>query len=150
MPFKEKDRPRDDDYFFAEDYAGVNECKDAIITLRLRNSRDSSIEPMELNVSLDDNHAVDIWYQRFKHELETKAFLRKEHVFMGESTLTTEDMIEKVNNTLDHISKFDFVAEQWTRWPEYVKADQRNVLDQPIKNNPVFQDRYSDFLLISC
>ena len=51
MPFKEKDRPRDDDYFFAEDYAGVNECKDAIITLRLRNSRDDSIEPMELNIS---------------------------------------------------------------------------------------------------
>tara|TARA_Y100000994_G_C15698617_1_gene444234 strand:- start:17 stop:1141 length:1125 start_codon:yes stop_codon:yes gene_type:complete len=143
MPFKEKDRPRDDDYFFAEDYAGVNECKDAIITLRLRNSRDNSIEPMELNVSLDDNHAVDIWYQRFKHELETKAFLRKEHVFMGESTLTTEDMIEKVNNTLDHISKFDFVAEQWTRWPEYVKADQRNVLDQPLKNNPDITERLS-------
>ena len=60
MPFKEKDRPRDDDYFFSEDYAGVNECKDAIITLRLRNSRDKSIKPLEIKIALDDHHAVDI------------------------------------------------------------------------------------------
>ena len=120
MPFKEKDRPRDDDYFFSEDYAGVNESKDAKITLRHMNITHNRIKTLEIKIALDDHHAVDIWFQRFKHELYSGAFLRKEHVFMGESTLTTEDMIEKVNGTLDHISKFDFVAEQWTRWPDYV------------------------------
>ncbi len=143
MPFKEKDRPRDDDIFFSEDYMGDKEgydrfpaCKDAVVTLRLRNSRDDNIEPLDLQIKLDDHKAVEIWYQRFKHELKSGAFLRKEHVFMGESTLSTEEMIRRVNSTLDHISKFDFIAEQWTRWPDFVKADQTNVIEQPLTENP--------------
>ena len=143
MPFKEKDRPRDDDLFFSEDYMGDKEgydrfpaCKDAVITLRLRNSRDDSVEPLDLQIKLNDHKAVEIWYQRFKHELKSGAFLRKEHVFMGESTLSTEEMIRRVNSTLDHISKFDFIAEQWTRWPDFVKADQTNVINQPLTENP--------------
>tara|TARA_B100000902_G_scaffold386563_1_gene429391 strand:- start:1052 stop:2179 length:1128 start_codon:yes stop_codon:yes gene_type:complete len=140
MPFKENDRPRKEDRVFK---TGVGHCKDAVITLRLRNSRNNDVSPLNIKIKLDDNDAVQLWYQRFKHELKSNAFLRKEHVFMGESTLDTEEMIEKVNSTLDHISKFDFVAEQWSRWQDFVKADQTNVINQPLTKNPEISERLS-------
>lgn len=140
MPFKENDRPRKEDKVFK---TGVGHCKDAVITLRLRNSRNDEVPPLNIKIKLDDNDAVQSWYQRFKHELKTNAFLRKEHVFMGESTLDTEEMIKKVNSTLDHISKFDFVAEQWSRWQDFVRADQTNVINQPLTKNPNISERLS-------
>lgn len=81
-----------------------------MIKLRLRNSRDDSIEPIEIKIKLDEHPAVDLWYKRFKYELDSNAFLKKEHLFMGESVLTVEEMIDKINNTLDTISNYDFVA----------------------------------------
>lgn len=140
MPFKENDRPRKEDRVFK---TGVGHCKDAVITLRLRNSRNNDVSPLNIKIKLDDNDAVQLWYQRFKHELKSNAFLRKEHVFMGESTLDTEEMIKKVNSTLDHISKFDFIAEQWSRWQDFVKADQTNVINQPLTKNPEISERLS-------
>lgn len=80
-----------------------------MIKLRFRNSRDSSIQPMEVSIKLDQHPAVDLWLDRFKYELKSKAFLKKEHLFMGESVLTVEEMIDKINSTLDTISKYDFV-----------------------------------------
>lgn len=121
----------------------MGHCKDAVITLRLRNSRNNDVSPLNIKIKLDDNDAVQLWYQRFKHELKSNAFLRKEHVFMGESTLDTEEMIKKVNCTLDHISKFDFIAEQWSRWQDFVKADQTNVINQPLTKNPEISERLS-------
>ena len=105
MPFKENDRPRKEDRVFK---TGVGHCKDAVITLRLRNSRNNDVSPLNIKIKLDDNDAVQLWYQRFKHELKSNAFLRKEHVFMGESTLDTEEMIKKVINKFcgDKLSKF--------------------------------------------
>jgi hypothetical protein len=142
MGFKETKTRDADDYFFDESYSADSFLMSAkpmlnkIIVIRLCNSRDSSVEPFDMKIQLDDNSAVDLWYQRFKYELKSEAFFRKEHVFMGESTLTTEEMIGRVNTTLDHISKFDFVAEQWSRWHDFVAADQTNVIDHPISENP--------------
>ena len=73
MPFKENDRPRKEDKVFK---TGVGHCKDAVITLRLRNSRNDEVPPLNIKIKLDDNDAVQSWYQRFKHELKTNAFLR--------------------------------------------------------------------------
>ena len=51
MPFKENDRPRKEDKVFK---TGVGHCKDAVITLRLRNSRNDEVPPLNIKIELDD------------------------------------------------------------------------------------------------
>lgn len=86
------------------------------ITLRLVKSTSRGVSK-NLTIELDNHPAVDQWLDRFVFELESGAMLKKEHLFMGHSTLTVEEMIAKINQTLDTIQSWDFVANQSPDYP---------------------------------
>lgn len=86
------------------------------ITLRLVKSTDYSISK-SLTIEVDDHPAVDQWLDRFEFELQSGAMLKKEHLFLGNSVLTVEQMISKINTTLDTIQAWDFVANQSLDYP---------------------------------
>ena len=93
------------------------------ITLRLRNSRDKRIKKLDLVVDLKNHPAVDEWYRRFKYELESGSFLDKTHLFLGQSVLSKEEMMYKINDTLDTIEAYDFVANSREEYPVYNNPD---------------------------
>ncbi len=98
-----------------------------MIILRLVNRLVKDIDPFYLKIKLDQNDAVDLWLERFKFELESGAMLKKEHIFMSQSPLTIEQMISQINNTLDVISSYDFVANQH---PEYPVTEQPQITER--------------------
>ena len=89
------------------------------ITLRLRNSRDKRIKNLDLLLELNEHPAVDEWYRRFKYELDSKSHLDKTHLFLGQSVLSKEEMMYKINDTLDTIEAYDFVANTKPEYPVY-------------------------------
>lgn len=92
------------------------------IILTLRN-KIKPVDPLNIVVELNDNPPVNKWFQRFKYELETKAFLKKEHIFMGQSSLTIGEMVNQINQTLDGIAAWDFVANQHRDYPIDTQPD---------------------------
>lgn len=88
-----------------------------MIVLRLINQLNRKIDPFYLQIELSSNPAVSIWMDRFLYELRSGAMLKKEHIFMSQSPLTVEQMIDKINDTLDAISQYDFVANQMQGYP---------------------------------
>lgn len=92
------------------------------ITLRLVKSTDVSKTKL-VNIELDNNSAVNKWLDRFVYELESGAMLKKEHLFMGNSSLTVEQMVAKINQTLDTIADWDFVANQSPDYPVTEQPD---------------------------
>jgi len=93
------------------------------ITLRLRNSRDKRIKKLDIVIDLINHEAVNEWYRRFKYELETGAHLDKGHLFLGQSVLGKEELMENINTTLDKIEAYDFVANTRTDYPVYNNPD---------------------------
>lgn len=92
------------------------------IALTLVN-KNTNIDPLEIVIQLNDNKCVKKWYNRFKYELESNAFLKKEHIFMGQSSLTVKQMIDQINNTLDGIADWDFVLNQHPDYPVIQQPD---------------------------
>tara|TARA_B100000530_G_scaffold134915_1_gene84181 strand:+ start:2655 stop:3662 length:1008 start_codon:yes stop_codon:yes gene_type:complete len=89
------------------------------ITLRLRNSRDKRIKKLDLTADLINHPAVNEWYRRFKFELDSGAHLDKGHLFLGQSVLSKEELMNNINNTLDEIEAYDFVANTNPTYPVY-------------------------------
>jgi hypothetical protein len=93
-----------------------------LIHLRLVDYFENNL-PQMLTIELDSNAAVDQWLTRFKFELDSGAMLKKEHIFMGQSVLTLEQMIFKINQTLDTISNWDFVGNSSSEKPVHVQPN---------------------------
>lgn len=74
-------------------------------------------EPRMITIELDNHPAVNVWFDRFLYELESGSMIKKEHLFMGNSSLTVEQMILKINQTLDIIQSWDFVKNQHPDYP---------------------------------
>jgi hypothetical protein len=122
-------------------------------TITLQLSDYNSTEKSNLHIELYDNPAVKEWFNRFKFELISGSLLKKEHIFKGTSFLSIEQMIATVNNTLDTISSWDFVANQL---PNYPVTEQPNISvrlkledfnDGP--NNPLMNEVHNYFPTLS-
>tara|TARA_B100000287_G_scaffold199238_1_gene188217 strand:+ start:1662 stop:2669 length:1008 start_codon:yes stop_codon:yes gene_type:complete len=93
------------------------------ITLRLRNSRDKRIKNLDMVLELNDHPAVNEWYRRFKFELDSKSHLDKTHLFLGQSVLSKQELVDNINTTLDTIADYDFVANSTEFYPVYKNPD---------------------------
>lgn len=94
-----------------------------MIILRLINRLNKNIEPFYLKIKLNSNPAVDLWLERFLYELRLGSMLKKEHIFMSQSPLTIEQMIDQINRTLDSISDYDFISNQHVDYPVYEQPE---------------------------